>query len=63
MNQEEFDNLKGGDIIRHLPSSIAYIVTSNYGDRVTAVRTVDVRNPGDWFLAAKADYEIKGPEE
>lgn len=37
-----------GDIIRHKGDSGGYIVTANYGDRVTAVRTVDVTNPDEW---------------
>ena len=44
--------LKEGDIILHKgnTSGPAYIVTGCYGNRVTAVRTVDVTNPGEWMV-------------
>jgi len=47
MSYENFQSvyeLKTGDIIRGKSSGLSYVVIANYGDRVTAVRTVDVTN-------------------
>ena len=67
MKQEDFKNLSEGDIVRSdivrsATSGIAYVVTGNYGGRITAVRTVDLTNPCEWELVVKADYEIKPKE-
>ncbi len=35
-------------IIRHKVTKEVWIVTANYGDRLTAVRTMDVRNKAEW---------------
>lgn len=40
--------LKRGDLIRHKHSPYAYVVCANYGDRLTAIRSVDVSNPVEW---------------
>jgi len=48
MNRKEFELLGPGDIVRHRSGSRGYIVTANYGERVTAVRTVDLTNPDEW---------------
>lgn len=43
--------LKIGDIIKHASTDgKTYIVTNNYGDRVTAVASADVTNPGEWLV-------------
>lgn len=41
-------DLKPGDTIRHKGGGDALVVTANYGNRVTAVRTADVTNPCEW---------------
>jgi hypothetical protein len=41
-------DMKEGDVIRHVSGGPAYIVTANYGTRVTAVLTKDVTNPNEW---------------
>ena len=41
-------SLSPGDYIKHKGSHNIYVVTGNYGDHVTAVRTVDVTNPSEW---------------
>ncbi|MBN3949384.1 MAG: hypothetical protein HWQ38_24140 [Nostoc sp. NMS7] len=56
MTPEQFKNLKTGDIVRGVLSSHTYIVTDNYGDHVTAVRTVDLTNPSEWELVQKSLY-------
>lgn len=43
-------DLESGQIIRGKLSGNVYIVTGNYGDRVTAVQTADVTNPDEWEL-------------
>jgi len=50
MTPEEMTNLSSGDIIRHASGGEAFVVTGNFGGRVTAVRTVDVTNPIEWEL-------------
>ena len=50
MTNEQMKSLKTGDIIRGRLSSDSYVVTVNYGDHVTAVRTVDVTNSDEWDL-------------
>jgi len=53
MTKEEFSALRPGDTVRgKLPTSLPYIVTANYGDRVTAVRSADMTNPDEWELVA-----------
>lgn len=41
--------LQRGDIVRHRSSGDSMVVTANYGNRVTAVRTVDITNPTEWL--------------
>ena len=51
MSPKQFKELKHGDIIRHKqPASVPFTVHANYGDRVTAVRTMDATNPAEWDL-------------
>ena len=47
---QSIDELKEGTIIRNLGSGHAYIITQNWGDHATAVRTVDVSNPSEWEI-------------
>ncbi len=54
MTQEEFNSLAPGDVVKHVLGGYDYIVTANYGDRVTAVRTIDMTNPSEWVLIIKA---------
>jgi hypothetical protein len=53
MTAEEFHALKPGDFITSDATGELYIVTANYGDRVTAVRSVDLTNPDEWHQIAK----------
>jgi len=51
MTEEQFRKLRDGDIVRHKSEgSLPYIVTGNYGGRVTAVRSQDMTNPIEWDL-------------
>lgn len=47
---ENVMQLKTGDIIRSRLTGEGYVVTGQYGDRATAVRTVDVTNPDEWLV-------------
>ena len=56
---QTFKGLQTGDIIAHVTNpNISYIVVANYGDRVTAVRHVDMTQPNEWIRKAKADYKV-----
>lgn len=57
MNQEEFQSLSTGDVVKGLLSGQTYIVTANYGDRVTAVQTVDITHSNEWELVLKASFQ------
>jgi hypothetical protein len=63
MTYQELGELGPGDIIGHASGDgISYIVTANYGDRVTAVRTVDITNPGEWMIVRKAGTRAVLPD-
>ncbi len=53
MTPEEFKSLDTGDCVRNKDSVRSYIVMANYGERVTAARTVDITNPSEWDLVVK----------
>ena len=57
MNKKEFKQLERGDLVCHATAHDIYIVTANYGDRITAIRSQDLTNPREWELVAKATYE------
>jgi len=50
MTEEEFKNLRIGDVIKHKSDSKTYVVTAHYGNRITAVTTVDLTNPIEWEI-------------
>ncbi len=54
MTKKEFESLQPGDIVRGKSSFVSYIVTANYGNRVTAVHTADLTNPPEWDLVEKS---------
>jgi hypothetical protein len=57
MTKEEFEMLHPGDIIEGKSSRTIFIVTGNFGNRVTAVQTVDVTNPDEWKLVMTAEHK------
>jgi hypothetical protein len=63
MDKEEMNNLNIGDVVKHKNDYATYVVTGNYGGRVTAVRTVDITNVTEWELKVKANYNpnTEGP--
>jgi hypothetical protein len=53
MTRIELLSLRPGDIILGALDGQAYIVTRNYGQHATAVKTVDVTNPSEWELVSR----------
>lgn len=45
---KSLEELQVGDIIRGYSRQLVFVVTANYGSRVTAVRSQDVTNPSEW---------------
>lgn len=56
MTDDQMRRLQPGDVVRGKGRGESYIVTGNYGERVTAVRTADITNPAEWDV-------IFGPQE
>lgn len=48
LTAESMKKLRNGDLVKHRLGPEVFVVTGNYGERVTAVRTVDITNPGEW---------------
>lgn len=59
MTQEEFKNLREGDIIQGQFQQEAYIVTGNYGSHVTVVRTLDITNYYEWQVIRQPPEKYK----
>lgn len=58
MSKEQMENLKMGDTVRHVSDpDHCYVVTANYGDRVTAVQTVDITNPIEWAIVKESIWK------
>jgi hypothetical protein len=62
MTPKDMKSLDRGDLVRSKWEGRTYVVSANYGDRVTAVDTIDITNPSEWQLIRKANYE-KAEEE
>lgn len=61
---ETFKDVKAGALIRNRGSEdVVYLVTNNFGDRLTAVTTADATNPSEWmeFHCAAGESEDGGP--
>lgn len=53
---ERLEDLQPGDIVRHrVAGDKSYVVTANYGDRITAVHTVDITNPAEWVVLKNSE--------
>ena len=59
MTEDEFKNLTRGDIVRHKGLGDSWLIDMSYGNRKTAIRTVDLTNPDEWELISKANYKIR----
>jgi hypothetical protein len=54
VNQKEVEKLGPGDMIRHKTNlEWAFIVHQNFGDRLTAVRIIELRDLKDWEVVSK----------
>lgn len=62
MTRKECDKLDVGDVVRPSLGHEGYVVTANYGKRITVVRTADITNPREWVLVSKAN-QTKGNHE
>ena len=51
MRRREMKQLAPGDIVRRSGGSPGFVVTANYGERVSALRTVSIANPDEWSPA------------
>jgi hypothetical protein len=59
MTEDEFRKLQPGDLVAHLNGNEIMVVTANYGNRVTAVSSVDLTNPEEWILVAKPASNVE----
>lgn len=48
INELDLKSCPPGTLVRSKLTGTVYIVTANYGGRLTAVKTVDVMNPSEW---------------
>lgn len=48
MDEKTMKDLKRGDFVKHTLGHKIYVVTGNYGGRVTAVLSADITNPSEW---------------
>ncbi len=51
---EMLSDLKVGDTVIGKSFARPYIVTAHYGDRVTAVMSIDITNPNEWTVMRDA---------
>jgi len=62
MTKEEFRNLQPGDIIQHVEESgcggHTWLVSANYGGKVTLVETCEASIPEEWEIVIKQTPEI-----
>lgn len=63
MTKNEFERLKPGQIIQSKKDNQwAFVVHQNFGDRLTAVRTIEVRDPENWEAVTQVKMEEKPKE-
>jgi hypothetical protein len=53
MTEQEFSSLPIGATVQHASGGLTYVVTDNWGGRVTAVRVADMTNPGEWVVTSR----------
>ena len=65
MTDDDLKRLLPGDLVRNkVRGSLAFVVTENHGDTVTAVRTVLLTNPIEWDVVQRlSDAERQRIEE
>ena len=58
MTKNEFERLQPGQLIQHKKDNKwAFIVHQNFGERLTAVRTIEVHVPENWDVVTKVQIE------
>ena len=63
MTKNEFERLQPGQIIQSKKDNKwAFIVHQNFGERLIAVRSIEVRDPENWELATKPQEEKPEPK-
>lgn len=60
MTKDEMAELQPGDLVRHESGDGSFVVTANYRNRVTAVRTADLTNPAEWHRVRASLSEEQG---
>lgn len=58
MTQEQLNKLDVGDLVRNHDGE-TFVVTANYGRRVTAVKTVDISSAIEWEIIRKAGADVR----
>ena len=59
MTKKEMERLRAGQIIQSKKDNKwAFIVHQNFGDRITAVRSIEIRDPEEWEVV---DYTSENP--
>lgn len=60
MTKNEFERLQPGQMIQNKKDpKWAFIVHQNFGERLTAVRTIEVRDPENWETVTRVQIEEK----
>ncbi len=60
MTPRELEELKTGDVVKHICKMQSFVVTANYGNRVTAVQTVDITHADEWEIITKREVKTNG---
>ena len=62
MTKNEFEKLRPGQIIQHKKNNEwVFIVHQNFGERLTAVRTIEVNDPESWETVT--EVKVKETEQ
>lgn len=60
MTKNEFERLQPGQMIQYKKDNKwAFIVHQNFGERITVVRTMEIRDPENWEIVTKVQVEEK----
>ena len=55
-------DLRRGNIVRHRTGGPTYVVNTNFGQRVTAVASIDITNPEEWEVLADSQSTERGEQ-
>lgn len=58
LTEAKFKQAQPGDMLRSRTDSRVFVVTGNYGGRITAVASVDVTNPIEWEIYDEPELEF-----